>query len=322
MRFFDDRGGEDFLTDLVCCPDELARQGALEEGLPPDRLLVTGSPSLSALADRVKEFARNPPPLPVCWAESRVRARVLFLSENHVVDYGTARDRPGGLGPWLGYTEGDVRAILARLLAAAGTRLSGGRKTASGSRLRPGAAGTGMARGIPGTTMALPLACRHRHWDAGRWRCSRRLSMGHRPLSFQPNLQAADQCTAVRLALADRARSEEEVRAWLLRPTREALFAGLRSRTVVPRPGSWMRRCGAQQPVEHSMGPSIFRGHDFVACAHRRAARPTIGWRRCRTRACDGVELLVRDHSPAADIRRYGRDRSGFALRSNRYYFL
>ncbi len=54
------------------------------------------------------------------------------------------------------------RAFLLRPARA----LSGGRKTASGSRLRPGAAGTGMARGIPGTTMALPLACRHRHWDA------------------------------------------------------------------------------------------------------------------------------------------------------------
>ena len=217
MRFFDDRGGEDFLTDLVCCPDELARQEALEEGLPPDRLVVTGSPSLSALADRVKEFARDPPPVPVCWAESRGPGRVLFLSENHVVDYGTARDRPGGLGPWLGYTEQDVRAILARLLAAAGTRYRVVEKLHPGADHVP-------ALPAPEWHVAFREPLWPYLWHADIVIGMRSMAlleaalMGHRPLSFQPNLQAADQCTAVRLALADRARTEEEVGSWLLSP--------------------------------------------------------------------------------------------------------
>jgi len=216
-RFFADGDGENCLTDIVCCPDESARHEAMAEGLPADRLRVTGSPSLSALADRISEFTCAPPPMPICWAKSRVGERLLFLSENHVLDYGTGPEQPGGLGPWLGYTERDVRTTLARLLADTATRYQVVEKLHPGADHVP-------APAAPGWHVVFKEPLWSYLWHADIVIGMRSMAlleaalMGHRPLSFQPNLQSADQCTAARAGLADRARCDEEVRAWLRSP--------------------------------------------------------------------------------------------------------
>jgi len=121
-RFADDAGKLAFLSDLICCPDGMARDEAAAEGLLERRLVITGSPSLSALADRVSAFASTPPERPDCWGVDDKDLRILFVSETHLDDNGSGPDQPGPLGAWLGYTEWDVRAMLARVIATSGLR--------------------------------------------------------------------------------------------------------------------------------------------------------------------------------------------------------
>src|SRR5262249_249736 len=80
-RFADAAGGLQFLTDLICCPDQMAREEAVREGLPPARLLVSGSPSLASLAAAIAQFAADPWRPPDIWACDDATRRILFLSE-------------------------------------------------------------------------------------------------------------------------------------------------------------------------------------------------------------------------------------------------
>ena len=221
VRFTDEGGNLAYLAELVCCPDEVARREAADEGLPASHLLVTGSPSLSALADRIAGFATNPPPLPEQWRNADAAMRILFLSETHKHDYGSGPDRPGPLGAWLGYTELDVRAALARVLLQRGIRCAVVEKLHPSATESPSPPEPSPAWQVVDKAPLWPLLW---HADVVIGMLSMALLeaalMGHRALSFQPNLKGADRCTAARLGLADRARSEDELGRWLRSPPR------------------------------------------------------------------------------------------------------
>jgi hypothetical protein len=228
MRFADDSGALSFITDLICCPDRAAMEEATEDGLPASRLIATGSPSLSALADKVADFAARPPDAPDCWRNGSAGLRILFLSETHRDDFGDGPDRPGRLGQWLGYTELDVRAALARMLLRSGIRCTMIEKLHPGATSLPAPPTSVPSWHVIGRAPLWPLL-----WHADLVIGMRSMAlleaalMGHRPLSYQPNLQGPDRCTAARLGLADRARSEGEVYRWLRSPPR---------RGAIPRP--------------------------------------------------------------------------------------
>jgi len=221
--FQNELGTLEYLPDRICCQDVMNREEAISAGVPARTLVVTGSPSLSALADRVMAFVNNPPPLPDCWRNVGDATRVLFLSETHAADYGASLESPGPMGPWLGYTEYDVRTMLGDVLA----RLSG--KFAVVEKLHPGALTVPplLETLAPWQTIAnaplWPIL-----WHADRVVGMRSMAlleaamMGHRPLSIQPNLLGQENCTAVRLNLADSARNAEEVMKWLAAPKMRA----------------------------------------------------------------------------------------------------
>jgi hypothetical protein len=134
-------------------------------------------------------------------------------------DYGRGPDCPGPLGAWLGYTEREVRSALARAIAASGLRRTVVEKLHPSEIDIPAAPDGSLPWHIVARASLWPLL-----WHADLVVGMKSMAlleaalMGHRPLSFQPNLQGADRCTAARLGLADRAGTEGELAAWLRRP--------------------------------------------------------------------------------------------------------
>ncbi|MBF0156148.1 MAG: hypothetical protein HQL57_03055, partial [Magnetococcales bacterium] len=63
-HFADANGGFRYLPDRICCQDALALQEAQAEGIPADRLRITGSPALAELAKAAARFRDTPPPPP------------------------------------------------------------------------------------------------------------------------------------------------------------------------------------------------------------------------------------------------------------------
>ena len=203
-------------SDRICCPDDLARDDAAAEGLPAERLVVTGSPALAALAGRIAAAAETPPPPPASWEPGRGGPRLLFVSETHAADYGTAPGQDGPLGPFLGYTEHEVRADLASALASL-PPFRVVEKLHPSTEIHPAPpAGAG-----PGwrVTAAEPLWPLLRHADLVVGMRSMALleaaMFGHRPLAYQPGLIGPDRCTAARLGLADTARDLAGLAGWL-----------------------------------------------------------------------------------------------------------
>ena len=201
------------LPDRICCPDDLARDEAAAEGLPGERLVVTGSPALAALADRIAA-AEIPPP--AGWESGLGGARLLFISETHAADYGSAPGQNGPLGPFLGYTEHEVRTDLARALVGL-PPFRVVEKLHPSTEIRPDPpAGAG-----PGWRVAAaePLWPPLHHADLVIGMRSMALleaaMFGHRPLAYQPGLIGPDRCTAARLGLADTARDFAGLAGWL-----------------------------------------------------------------------------------------------------------
>lgn len=100
--------GQIVQPDRYAVMDDLARDGALAEGLPPAMLRITGHPGLAGLAD---EIARLPGP------QVGAERRLMFVSEPARADSGGPQ-APG----WRGYDEDDVSTLFAALLASEGAQ--------------------------------------------------------------------------------------------------------------------------------------------------------------------------------------------------------
>lgn len=208
----------DLLPDLICCPDVLAVAEAEAEGLPRARLRATGSPALATLADRTVAFAAAPPPVPEQWRHT-AGTRVLFLSETHAVDYGNAPGEVGPLGPFIGYTEHVVRRHLAETLGRIGTNVAVVEKCHPAATEIPAPPAIGAGVWVTVTQAALWPLLFHAEVVIGMRSMAllEAAMMGHRPLSYQPDLIGAQRCTAARQGLADTADSPETLEAWLHR---------------------------------------------------------------------------------------------------------
>ncbi len=84
-NFADGTGDLVFCPDVICCPDLQAKNEAISEGLPSDRLYVTGSPAYAAVFDKFVKFNRQAPPLPMALLDIHSRPVILFISEKTVV---------------------------------------------------------------------------------------------------------------------------------------------------------------------------------------------------------------------------------------------
>ena len=97
-----------YLPRKICVMDELARQEALDEGLPADRLVVTGQPHLQALAARQSADKEQSASVRSAYGVDARACLVVFASEPIAEGW-------GGRTPYFGYTE---LSVLAHLVSA------------------------------------------------------------------------------------------------------------------------------------------------------------------------------------------------------------
>jgi len=207
-----------YLPDAVCVPDAFARNEAAHDGLPLGRMIVTGSPALASLCDRIDRFLDVPPELPDVLAGAP-HPWIVFVSETHAQDFGSAPGARGPFGAFLGYTERSVATSLAASL------LSIGRPCTVIEKLHPAATGD------PGP---LHLAPKQLWRVAGRmpvvpllWHADLVVGMrsmalleaalcGRPVVSYQPGLLPDyEPATGERLGFVDSAKTEDELIEWL-----------------------------------------------------------------------------------------------------------
>lgn len=205
------------ITDLICCPDAMAVAGAQAEGLPPESLVITGSPALSKLCDQIHAMTCTPPPVPEVMASENDRPVILFLSETFVADHGDGSE-PRSHGPYLGYTEQTVRTDLAKAVVALKTPALVVEKLHPSETTIPPA--PLMAEGVDwvsvgGTDLFEMIA--HADMVIGmRSMALLESALAGRPtVSYQPDLQTADSCTAALLELVPALRDQGELTEWL-----------------------------------------------------------------------------------------------------------
>ena len=218
LSILDESGQAAFIPDRICCPDDQALAEAAADGLPQDRLVVTGSPALALLADQCTAFARTPPPAPSFLAEDCSRPVITFLSETHGDDYGCESGDRGPLGPYLGYSEHSVRRELMDALSALG------RSCTVVEKLHPRAAEGGEPP--PGDSKVhWRVTARQALWPL-MWHSDLVVGMrsmalleaavmGKTAMSYQPDLRGPDLCTAGRLGLVDKGRHIGDLEGWL-----------------------------------------------------------------------------------------------------------
>ena len=214
----DQIGDLKFLTNLVCCPNEMAVAEAAAEGVPPAHLVATGCPALSDLCDRLLAHAGTPPPPPQAITDHPNHMVVLFLSEPCVADNGDGVT-PGAHGPYMGYTERTVRADLAEAAALLGDAVLVVEKLHPSETKVP--APPALAPSVAWHTTsrsALVDWILHADMVVGMRSIALLESVmaGKPSVSYQPGLRIADTCTAARLGLVDALRSPTELKRWLL----------------------------------------------------------------------------------------------------------
>jgi hypothetical protein len=219
-NYSDESGSWNSLPSMICCPDEQAYQEAIEEGLPPAQLQVTGSPVFAATFDRREKFRITSPKRPSITCPSEAGPVIVFLSENiHQSSELHSLPESVNLGhsdP--GYTELSVREDLKDILKVTF------RACTVIEKLHPSVQSeTYSVLASPGvdwrTTQDADL-------DSLFWWADLVVGMrsaaliearllGAPTISFQPNLTGKNRCTAVRKRLIPCFLTKNRFQAWL-----------------------------------------------------------------------------------------------------------
>jgi len=215
---FSTEGKRDCFPSAIALPDTQAVREAVADGLPIELCHATGSPSLSALWEIGDSWRAIPPKLPSVLEKNHDRLAVVFLSETHALDYGCQPGESGLMGPYIGYTETQVRALILKALSELPQHflfLEKPHPSALGDespKSVPNNVEYRLARGEP--TLEL---CFHSDIIIGMRSMAlleARL-LGCHVISFQPGLVDAERCTAVRLGLINKLNFCEELVVWL-----------------------------------------------------------------------------------------------------------
>jgi hypothetical protein len=214
---FQKEGRLAYLPDIICCQDEQARQEAANEGIPVDRLSVTGSPALSILTFKAEKFLCEPPDLPV-FIRDEVRPIIIFIHESHSVDYGSKPGESGRLGKFIGYTEQTVRQDIFDTLKKIGkscTVIEKLHPAYSENKLTP--LGDEVVKWITLPKADLWPLLWHSDLVIGMRSIALLESaiLGCATVSYQPNLIGPQLCTAVRLKLIHGIESKDELYRWI-----------------------------------------------------------------------------------------------------------
>ncbi len=110
-------GRELLIPDVYAVMDDMARDGALAEGVPEHCLRITGHPGLAGMArDMTRAGGEERARLGL---GSNGRGLIAFIGEPVAKDQGTGAETPG----WRGYTERDVLPLLCRELQSSAAGL-------------------------------------------------------------------------------------------------------------------------------------------------------------------------------------------------------
>ena len=204
--------------DVITILDRASHDEAVAEGLPGDRLVVTGSAALAATLAAAREFAAAPPPRPDVLGSGDVPV-VVFLSETIAADYGTAPDEQGPMGPFIGYTEHGVLEQLVEALSQIGRPIRVIEKHHPAATRSEGAGD--YSRGSVAVRQIHDVPLWPLLWHATAVVGMRSISLLECALldvpaiSFQPGLLDSERCTAGRLGLIGQARAAAAVAAWV-----------------------------------------------------------------------------------------------------------
>ena len=220
LNYIDALGELRHLPDIICCPDEQARDEAILDGLPSERLRVTGSPALSELIDTRESYKQNPPPRPKLLTDNCLRPVVVFLSEAISISqsHETERTLKINRDDSLGYDEHRVRTDLANILGEkfdTCTVLEKLHPSADPGHYSP----INMSKGTWACTPDVNLT--QLLWWADivvGMRSAGLLAsvlLGIPTVSYQPNLKEKNRCTAVRKGLVSCCLSPRDLRLWL-----------------------------------------------------------------------------------------------------------
>jgi hypothetical protein len=217
-RFENASGRVEAWPDAITVWDTASRDEAVADGIPAERLWVTGSPALADLVRAIRTTDGHSPQRPSFLAAKTDRRVVTFLSETLLADYGSSPDHDGPLGPFIGYTEHSVLRTIVELLAALNLPIDLVEKRHPADDVPlPPARSVGQLH--VQTVRDEPLWPLLWHSDVVVGMRSMALLeaalVGVPAMSFQPSLLGRERCTAVRFGLVPRASTTQELNQWL-----------------------------------------------------------------------------------------------------------
>lgn len=102
-----------YLPDKIAVMDDLAKKEMLMESFPEECLVVTGNPHFDDIQHSIKGYDFQKIEMMRKHLAIKENSVVIsFISETQAEDFGTASDKPGSLGRYIGYTEVDALAGL------------------------------------------------------------------------------------------------------------------------------------------------------------------------------------------------------------------
>jgi len=219
-RFADpDSGALKYLPDKICVQDKMARDEAVAAGLPSERCIISGSPSLAELTEKAIIYSNSSPAVPNELCGIADKKIVTFLSETYARDFGASPHKFGLLGPYKGYTEVSVINEIFHLLGQQGE------PTLLVEKLHP--ADESCDSGVVKISNNIEwLRIKNINvWELF-WHCDAVIGMqsmglleayilGCKVISYQPGIIGNDTCSAVRLGLVERLEDPKDLAIWL-----------------------------------------------------------------------------------------------------------
>lgn len=225
LRFQDENGTIGaYLPDVICAQDEQSKELAIKEGIPASVIRITGSPALAELTIKARDLMQHPPEVPDLLKKNPGVRSMLFLSEPLKAAYGD-RGGKGTHGSFLGFHEEIVREDLADALRDAGERMIVLEKLHPSEKEKPAPETPDNVEWhvLAGRSELLPLLW---HCDGIVGMCSKTLLesaiLGRNPVSYQPDANDPEKCTAVRLGAVTLCSEKDRLLACILESMKRA----------------------------------------------------------------------------------------------------
>lgn len=215
QRFSDRDNNLCYLPDIITLMDEQCKIDAQVEGLPPNRLYVTGSPILSFLVYYASALFKNfITPSHTFGPSWKV---VTFISETFARDTGSSPGDRGRIGSFIGYTEDTVRKDILSALNEIGHPTVVIEKIHPSDQQEPKEDWIGNSlywKQVRGGDLWPLLKQSDIVIGMRSMALLEAALLGSRVGSYQPNLIGENKCAAVRFRVAKRLETRQDLKAW------------------------------------------------------------------------------------------------------------